>query len=108
MKKLKTLASSFALLTLTSCDVHFGSRHYDVPWYIIAVPVAVWTILIFLAVWIIGGKSFASHKYVCQECGEKFYPKWWIAGVSVHENNDLLYRCPHCGKRGFCPRSWDE
>lgn len=26
---------------LTSCDVHFGDTHYDVHWWVIAIPVVI-------------------------------------------------------------------
>lgn len=90
----------FCLLFLTSCDVHFGSVHYDVPWWVIALPIS----LIFLVIWRIGGKGISSHKYVCPKCLESFYPEWWAAGVSLHINDDRYFKCPYCKKRSFCRR----
>lgn len=93
-----------ALLLLTACEVHFGTARYDVPWWVIAVP----DVLIVILVWILAGKFISKRKYVCTECGKSFHPKWWAAGVSVHMNSDRLFRCPHCGHKGFCPPSRDS
>ena len=102
IKRIAALIASvvFCQLVLTSCDVHFGSAHYDVPWWVIALPVS----LILLMTYRIGGKIISSHKYVCPKCLESFYPEWWAAGVSLHINDDRYFKCPHCKKRSFCRR----
>ena len=92
------------LLSLTSCDVHFGATHYAVPWWYIAI----FSTLICLIAFPVAGKHLAKKKYVCQKCGKTFHPKWYVAMFSVHINDDRLFKCPHCGKKGFCPLSADQ
>ncbi len=100
MKKTLSLvfAALFCLLALTSCDVHFGSTHYDAPWWAVTIP----TVVVIAAALLIAGKVISSHKYVCPKCSESFYPKWWAACLSLHINDDRLFKCPHCKKRSFC------
>ena len=92
------IASAFAL---TSCKVNWFDRQYDVPFWVIAVPV-----VIFVAVvWFFAGKYIASQKYICPNCNKTFYPQWWKAAFSIHINDDRVFKCPHCGRKGFCPPS---
>ena len=86
---------------LTSCEVNWFEQQYDVPWWMIALPVAV----LFVIVWFATGKYIASKKYVCPKCNKTFYPKWWQAALSIHMNDDRVFKCPHCGRKGFCPIS---
>ena len=93
----------FALLlsapfALTSCRVHFFAKNYDVPWPVVAVPVAVFTI----AAMLIAGKVISSKEYVCPRCGKSFRPGFFPACVSIHIGDARLFRCPHCGERDFC------
>lgn len=104
----------FALLTgvlslcLTSCRVNWFDEHYNVPWWVITVPVVIFILIVCTA----EGKHIASKKYTCPNCNKQFYPKWWKAAVSIHDhgNNYRVFKCPHCGKKGFCPvsRETDE
>ena len=91
------------LFFLTSCKVNWFDQQYDVPWWVIAVPVVVFSAI----VWFAAGKHIASKKYVCPKCNKSFYPKWWHAAISIHMNDDRVFRCPHCGRKGFCPLSRD-
>lgn len=97
----------FALLivliafSLTSCKVNWFDQRYDVPWWVISVPVLVFSaIALFVA-----GKRIASKEYICPKCNKTFYPKWWQAAFSIHMNDDRVFRCPHCGRKGFCQLS---
>lgn len=83
--------------SLTSCKVNWYDQQYDVPWWVIAVPV----VILFFVV----GKHIASKKYVCPNCYKTFYPKWWKAAFSIHINDDRVFKCPHCGKKDFCSLS---
>lgn len=91
-------------LSLTSCRVNWFDRHYDVPWWAIAVPVVIFS----LVVWIGAGKYIASKKFICPKCNKTFYPKWWKAAVSLHVNDDRVFKCPNCGRKGFCPVSREK
>ena len=99
----RKILSSFVLLSittvsLTSCQVNWFDKKYDVSWWGIAVPV----VILFAIVWIVVGRYIASKKYVCPKCHKTFYPKWWKAAISVHINDDRVFKCPHCGRKGFC------
>ena len=83
---------------LTSCQVNWFDNHYNVPWWIIAVPAFIFSAII----WIVAGKHIASKKYVCPNCNKTFYPNWWKAAISIHINDDRVFKCPHCGRKGFC------
>lgn len=88
-------------LSLVSCQVNWFDRQYDVPWWGIAVPILIFLAIAFFAV----GKHIASKKYVCPKCNKTFYPKWWQTAFSIHMNDDRVFKCPHCGRKGFCPLS---
>ena len=83
-------------LFLTSCDAHIGSRHYDVPWYDIAIIIAVISTVGYLII--------IKGTYKCPECEEEFSPKWYELSACLHEGKKRLVKCPKCGKRGFCRR----
>lgn len=100
--KIKKIALVFMIsittLFLSSCQVNWFGKHYDVPWWVIAVPVTVFSLIILITV----GKHIASKKYVCPECNKSFRPKLTDAILSVHVGDDRLFKCPYCGKRSFC------
>lgn len=98
MKNITLLLIIISTLMFSSCDVHFGNIHYDVPWWVIAIPVAV----ILLSVYIIGGIILSKNEYVCPNCNKTFSPKWYKAAYTIHLNNDRVFKCPHCKKRGLC------
>ena len=102
MKKILALFVLICILTvlLTSCQVNWFDQQYDVPWWVIAVPVTIFSVL----VWIVAGKHIASKKYVCPKCNKTFYPKWWKAALSIHMNDDRVFKCPNCGRKGFCEK----
>lgn len=85
-------------LLLTSCEVHFGDRKYEVEWYVVAIP----TVLIVVLSAVIAGTVLSKNTYVCSKCSHRFHPKWWQAAFSFHLNSDRVFKCPNCGHKGFC------
>lgn len=105
MKKIFLSIFTIAImLTLCSCEVHFFNLRYDVPWWAIAIPVAIFTIVTF----IISGCVLSKKKYCCPNCNKTFNPKWYRVAFSAHINDDRTLKCPHCGKRGLCHLSKDN
>ncbi len=92
------------LLTLTACEVHWFDKSYDVPWYVIAIPVALFSVVAF---WI-GGTIISKKTYMCPSCRHRFHPPFWVAMVSIHVNSDRYFKCPRCGKKSFCKITKDE
>ena len=108
MKILKKIwKMGLLLISLTFCltacqvNVNWSDKQYSVPWWVIVIP----SIGIVAVALILAGKHIASKEYVCSECGEKFYPKFWQAMFSVHLNDAHVFKCPHCGKKGFCHKT---
>ena len=92
--------SAFALmpiLLLTSCDTHIGNAHYDVPWWVIAIPIVL--ILVIAHVCVI------CKRFQCPACQTEFRPKWYEISAWLHNHGERVVKCPHCGRRGFCPPS---
>lgn len=87
-----------SVLSLTSCEVHFGQNSFDVPWWVIAVPVLFITIIIMVMV----QKDIIGNSYSCPQCGECFKPKWYEFSAWLHINDSRVVRCPKCGRKGFC------
>ncbi len=98
------LLAALLTLSLTSCRVNWFDTHYDVQWWVIAIPSAT----IILAAWLITGLSVSKKKYRCPNCNHCFKPKWWRAALSVHFNSDRVLKCPNCGKKGFCKVANDQ
>ena len=99
-RKLFVFSSLIAImaLTLASCKVNWFDKQYDVPWWVIAIPVAIFTLVMMLA----SAKYISTREYICPKCSGKFHPKWWQTLFSLHINSDRYFKCPHCGKRSFC------
>ena len=104
MKRLVLTLFLLLPFVLTSCRVHFFDRQYDVPWWLIAIPEAIFIVLITYII----GRSIASEKYACPLCGKTFYPKVWAVIFSFHMGNQRALRCPHCGKKDMCSPSYDQ
>lgn len=94
MKTLIFLIVIFSIFTLSGCDVHFGSVHYDVPWWVIAVPVFIVILVAHLVL--------VHRTYNCPNCGYKIKPKWYQISIWVHVGNKRLVKCPNCGKKDMC------
>lgn len=103
-KMLPILILSTLPWLLTSCRVNWFNQQYDVPWWAITVPVAVFGFL----VWIILGKQIAKKQYVCPKCNQKFHPTWQTAALSIHVNSNRVLRCPRCNRKGFCRMLQDQ
>lgn len=101
MKHKRLLISLLLLYTslfLTSCKVNWFSESYEVPWTFIFIPNAILFIIIMYA----AGKYISKKTFVCENCYKSFHPKWWKACFSLHVNDDRIFKCPHCGHKGFC------
>ena len=83
---------------LSSCTVNWFGEQYDVPWWMIAVPVALLAVILLAAARL----SFTGRSYVCPKCNRRFSPPWWKLPFAVHINSDRVLKCPLCGARGFC------
>lgn len=97
MKKAFCLTALASLvLSLTGCTVNWFGAQYDVPWYFIAVPVAI--------VFIIAHVRIMSATYVCPECKTEFKPKWYQILAYVHFMDKRLNKCPNCKKINYCKK----
>lgn len=86
------------LLLLSSCTVNWFDGPHDVPWWTVAIP----TVLLFIILAVIARRCFTGKAYICPQCRETFSPAWWRAALTVHLNSNRVFKCPHCGRRGFC------
>ena len=83
-----------AAMLLTSCRVNWFGDTFDVPWYCVAIPVAV--------IFVISYFFLMSFTYVCPHCQTEFRAKPYQLFVTVHWNRARLAKCPKCGKLSFC------
>ena len=95
-KILTSLCMTFLVPLLTSCKVNWFNDQYDVPWYYVAVPVAI--------VFVLAHFSIMSGTYICPKCGTEIRLKWYQIYAYVHMNGGRLVICPNCGRKGFCKR----
>ena len=96
-KKLLLLGSLLGgMLLFTSCKVNWFGASYDVPWWVIAVPVGV--------VLVVSHVRIVKRSYRCSSCGEIFRPKWYNCIVWFHMGNKRMGKCPKCGHIGFCKK----
>ena len=94
MKKLflfSVLLSS--ALFFTSCKVNWFDRAIDVPWYYIAIPVALLCIF--------GYKILMSKTYICPYCKTEFKAKPHQLYVAFHMGGKRYAKCPNCKRKGF-------
>ena len=95
MKKVLIL---FLILTtvfsLTSCTVNWFGGTKDVPWYFIAIPVAI--------IAIVGYFILMSKTYICPDCGTEFKAKPYHLFVTIHMGRKRIAKCPKCGRTGYC------
>ena len=82
------------MLLFSSCKVNWFDRTYDVPWWVIAIPVVL--ILVVAHVYVV------TKTYRCPKCKTVFRPKWCSCSAWIHYLGDRLTKCPKCGFRGFC------
>lgn len=95
MKKvLLLLIPLIMVLSLTSCTVNWFGGTREVPWYYVAIPVAVIFVLSYVAL--------MSLTYICPDCNTEFKAKPYQLYVTVHFGNKRIAKCPKCGRKGFC------
>ncbi len=96
MRKLFSMIALIVLmLSLSGCTVNWFDKHYDVPWFVIAIPVTI--------IFLIAHIYIMSGTYVCPECGTSFKPKWYQFSA-FHFMGERLVKCPKCKKTNFCKR----
>ena len=97
-KRLKKMLLFTVVLTLSvflpSCNVHFGEQHYEVHWWVIAIPV----VLIFTLAHCLVIKK----KYQCPKCKAVFRPRWYEISTWVPVGEERVVKCPKCHRKGFC------
>lgn len=81
-------------LSLASCEVNWFGDTLDVPWYDIAGPIALISIIAYAIL--------MSKTYICPHCQTEFKAKPYQLSVTVHMNRKRLARCPVCKKMSFC------
>ena len=95
---MKKAISIFVLLattlSLSSCAVNWFGDTLDVPWYYIAIPVALVAVL--------GYMILMSKTYICPHCKTEFKAKPYQLYVTVHMCGKRIAKCPKCGRKGFC------
>ena len=99
MKKLIPLFTVVCgALFLSSCEVNFFTKTYDIPWW----AVVLISIAIVVPILIAGAIYVCRDDYECGKCGKTFRPRWQQAIMSVHIGSDRKFKCPHCGKKSLC------
>jgi RNA polymerase subunit RPABC4/transcription elongation factor Spt4 len=83
-------------LMLSSCQVNWFGSHFDVPWYFIAAPVFILSVVLYCIM--------ISKTYVCPKCKTEFKPKWYQIYITIHCNGSRIAKCPNCGRKGFCEK----
>ena len=81
---------------MTGCRVQWFDYYYDVPWYVIAIPIAM--ILVIAHIYIMSGT------YICPRCNTEIKPKWFQLYAYIHDNDERVAKCPKCNYIGFCKR----
>ena len=93
------LALGLILVSLTSCQVNWGTTSYDVPWYVMAIILS----SIIIVALILCGLYIFKHNYICPKCEKEFKPtKWYIPLWTFHFCGSRLFKCPHCKRTSFC------
>ena len=81
-------------LSLTSCTVNWFGGTADVPWYFVAIPIAV--------IFVCGYVILMSKTYICPDCKTEFKAKPHQLYVTVHMCGKRMAKCPNCKRLGFC------
>ena len=84
------------VLVLSACRVHWFDHYYDVPWYVVAVPIVL--IIIISHIYIMSGI------YICPKCNTEIKPKWYQIHTYIHYNGERVAKCPKCNRIGYCKR----
>lgn len=57
-------------------------------------------------------KEMVKEPFVCPNCGRHFHAKWYqlyfFKTTSVHLYNTAKLKCPGCGKKDHCTRSYQK
>jgi len=101
MKKVFLALLAPLAIFLTSCDAHFGSKHFYLPWWAVALIIIASTGISFVLV----GNEISKSEYRCKKCGKTFYPTRTQGAFSLHDGDDRVFKCPHCGHKGFCTKT---
>ena len=97
MKKLLCFTFLISLLlSLSGCTVNWFDRTYDVPWFVIAIPVVIISIVAHICI--------MSGTYICPDCHNEIKLKWSQISDYLHFNGKRLVKCPNCKRKGFCKR----
>ena len=97
MRKIFSIIALIVLmLSLSGCTVNWFDTHYDVPWFVIAIPVTI--------IFLIAHICIMSGTYVCPECGATFKPKWYQISAYFHFMGNRLIKCPKCKITNYCKR----
>ena len=95
---MKKAISIFVLLattlSLSSCAVNWFGDTMDVPWYYIAIPVALVAVL--------GYMILMSKTYICPHCQTEFKAKPHQFYVTIHYCGKRFAKCPNCKIKSFC------
>lgn len=95
MKKLSLILLCALLpLTFSSCTVNLIGKTVEVPWYVLAIALAIVFVLVYM--------RLLSQTYICPHCNEEFKAKWYQFSVSLHYMDKRMLKCPKCKKRSFC------
>ena len=94
MKKAFLFLTLLMSLALSSCTVNWFGETRDVPWYYIAVPIAV--------ILVVGYIILMSKTYVCPHCETEFKAKPHHLFVTLHMGGKRLAKCPNCKKISYC------
>ncbi|HPA98991.1 MAG TPA: hypothetical protein PKY72_06065 [Bacilli bacterium] len=58
-------------------------------------------ILLSLLIALIKGIYLSKKRFICSECNQEFYPKWYQVMFEMHYFEYFRIKCPHCGKKKF-------
>ena len=95
MKKLSLILVFVLLFVLTSCEVHLGDAAFEVPWWVIAIPIVLVCLIAHLII--------IHKKYRCPFCGNELRPRWYEISSWLHMGSARAMKCSHCGKKGLFP-----
>ncbi|MBR5314833.1 MAG: hypothetical protein IKU45_05430 [Clostridia bacterium] len=97
MKKLISITIlCLCLISLSGCTVNWFTTTYEVPWYYVAIPVALVGVLAHIRI--------MSGIYVCPKCNADIKLKWYQIYAYLHMNNQRFMICPNCKSKVFCKR----
>ena len=96
MKKLLLLLILLLTVTLSlaSCTVNWFTKTVEVPWYFVAIPVAL--------IFVLGYAIIMSKTFVCPHCKTEFKAKPYQLYTTIHMNGKRIAKCPNCNRKGFC------